>query len=174
MLTYYYLKQTNSTAKFYDVYDYIVNKVEEVEKAKKEILLEKMLFKENVVDELSTRRITIDDIDLMSGLEFEGFVNELFNKMGYKTKLTKASGDQGIDIIAERDGIKIGIQAKCYSQSVGNSAIQEAVAGKAYYNCEKIAVVTNSHFTKGAVSLARANNVILWDRKMLIEKLGYF
>ncbi|NMM64161.1 hypothetical protein HBE96_16155 [Clostridium sp. P21] len=36
---------------------------------------------------------TIDDVDLMAGSEFEIFVGELFKEMGYKTIVTKASGD---------------------------------------------------------------------------------
>ena len=43
--------------------------------------------------------ITLNDIDLMSGYEFEEFVAGLFKKMGYATEVTKASGDQGIDVL---------------------------------------------------------------------------
>ena len=66
----------------------------------------------------------------VTGFEFEVLIANLFYSMKFTTQLTKASGDQGIDVIAEKNGIKYGIQAKCYSGSVGNSAIQEAVAGK--------------------------------------------
>ena len=37
--------------------------------------------------------------------------------------MTAISGDQGVDIIAYRDRVKYGIQCKCYSSNVGNSAI---------------------------------------------------
>ncbi|HCK64906.1 MAG TPA: hypothetical protein DHW49_01445, partial [Anaerolineae bacterium] len=70
---------------------------------------------------------TIDDIDLMTGQEFENFIAELFSRLGYETEITKASGDQGIDVIALKNGVKIGIQTKCYSGTIGNRAIQEAV-----------------------------------------------
>ena len=76
------------------------------------------------------RSYSISDIDLMSGQEFEQFLAALFSKMGYRTEVTRGSGDQGVDVIASKDGTRIGIQAKCYSGSVGNSAIQEAVAGR--------------------------------------------
>jgi HJR/Mrr/RecB family endonuclease len=107
----------------------------------------------------------------MNGLEFEKFIAELFNKMGYDSEITKASGDQGIDVIASKNGNKIGIQAKCYSNSVGNSAIQEAVAGKNHYRLDKAIVVTNNVFTESAQQLAQSNSVILWDRNMLKEKI---
>ncbi|WP_302760034.1 restriction endonuclease [Christensenella hongkongensis] len=117
--------------------------------------------------------ITLNDIDLMSGYEFEEFVAGLFKKMGYATEVTKASGDQGIDVLAKKNETIIGIQAKCYSSTVGNSAIQEAVAGKNYYNCDKAMVITNSTFTSAAKELAKSNNVILWDRDILKEKIQY-
>lgn len=115
---------------------------------------------------------TIDDIDLMGGLEFERFIAELFIKMGYAVEVTKASGDQGIDVIAEKNGRKIGIQAKCYSSKVTNSAIQEAVAGIQHYRLDKGMVVTNNWFTVSAQELAESNNIILWDRNRLKEKLS--
>jgi len=116
----------------------------------------------------------IDDIDLMDGTEFENFISLLFSKMGYKSEVTKHSGDQGIDVIAEKRNYKIGIQTKCYSNSVGNSAIQEVVAGKSYYSCDKVIVITNNYFTNAAADLALANNVLLWDRNILVEKIKQY
>lgn len=116
-------------------------------------------------------KYTIDDVDLMTGAEFEEFVGLLFKKMGYSSQVTKQSGDQGLDVIATKNGIKIGVQAKCYSNTVGNSAVQEAVAGKSFYNCDKVIVITNNYFTPAAEELAQSNNVILWNRDMLKEKI---
>lgn len=117
------------------------------------------------------KKYTLDDIDLMSGTEFEEFVSTLFRQMGYNTKITQTTGDQGIDVIAVKNGVKLGIQAKCYTNTVGNSAVQEAVAGKGYYSCDKVMVITNNYFTSSAASLAQSNNVVLWDRDFLKMKL---
>lgn len=118
------------------------------------------------------RALTIDDVDLMGGTEFESAVCALFKAMGYAVHATRQSGDQGIDVIAEKGAVKIGIQAKCYASAVGNGAVQEAVAGKVFYGCGKAMVVTNSTFTKSAVELAAANGVILWGRDILMQKLA--
>lgn len=115
---------------------------------------------------------TIDEIDMMSGREFEEFISILFQKMGYTTRMTPATGDQGIDIIATKNNIRIGIQAKCYTNSVGNSAVQEATAGKGFYSCDKVMVITNNYFTSSATELAQANNVVLWDRDFLKIKIS--
>lgn len=135
--------------------------------------IKKIKFKERL--KLATKaqetHYTIDDVDVMNGNEFEYFVCKLYSKMGYKSEVTKQSGDQGLDVIAEKDNKRIGIQAKCYSGAVGNSAVQEAVAGKSYYHCDKVVVITNNHFTSSAIELAQSNNVILWDRDILKEKI---
>lgn len=126
---------------------------------------------EQLTNGIKTNKITIEDIDFMDGYEFEDFVSKIFKKMGYVTQVTKSSGDQGIDVLAIKDNIKIAIQAKCYSGNVGNHAVMEAVAGMKFYDADKCMVITNSMFTKSAKELANINKVILWDRNKLIQKL---
>lgn len=87
--------------------------------------------------------------------------------MGYASKTTKASGDQGIDIIAEKDSVKLGIPAKWYVSKVTNSAVQKVVAGLAFYNCNKGPIISNNYYTNAAVELAYKNNITLWDRDTL-------
>ncbi|MBR7091754.1 MAG: restriction endonuclease, partial [Clostridia bacterium] len=129
-------------------------------------------FIQSLSDEYTAQEsITIDDVDMMTGTEFEAFIKQYFERLGYTAAVTKASGDQGIDVIAEKRGIKTGIQAKCWSGAVGNAAVQEAVAGKSFYQCDKVMVITNRYFTDSAIQLAKANDVILWDRDILKEKL---
>ena len=114
----------------------------------------------------------IEKIDQMDGRSFEMFIANLFESRGYKTTLTKTSGDYGIDVIIENDFLKIGIQTKCYTQKVGNFAIQEAFTGLKHYKLDKAMVITNNYFTSAAIQLAKENNVILWDRNKLIQELN--
>lgn len=88
------------------------------------------------------------------------------------TEITKSSGDQGMDIIAEKGGNRIGIQSKFYSSKVTNKAVQEIFTALNHYNCSKGIVVTNNYFTDSAVELAQSNNIILWDRDILKSKIG--
>lgn len=108
------------------------------------------------------------NFDNMEGHEFEYFCADVLRKNGYENvEVTKGSGDQGIDIIAYKEGIKYGIQCKCYSSDIGNKAVQEAFAGKTFYSCHVAAVLTNRYFTKSAKELAEKNGVLLWDRTKL-------
>ena len=82
---------------------------------------------------------------------------------------TKLSGDDGIDIIAEKEGINYGFQCKCYSSPVGIKAVQEAFTGAKMYNCDIAVVITNNSFTPQAIHAAKQTRVRLWDRSKLIE-----
>lgn len=109
------------------------------------------------------------DLESMSGYEFEMFLEELFIKMGYKAHQTSLSGDQGADLVIEKFGEKTAVQAKCHTNVVGNTAIQEIVASCKYYHCTKSMVVTTSSFTRQAEKLAESNDVELIDGKKLNE-----
>ena len=69
----------------------------------------------------------------MNGYQYEEKCAQLLRDEGYaKVEVTPSSGDQGIDIIAYKDGQKYGVQCKYYEGTVGNKAVQEAFAGAAY------------------------------------------
>ncbi len=106
-------------------------------------------------------------IDAMSGEEFEEYLKYYFENQGYKVKLTPVTNDYGADLVLKRDSEVTVVQAKRWNEPVGNSAIQEVVASKGYYKATKAMVVTNSTFTTNAINLAKANDVILWDRNYI-------
>ena len=94
----------------------------------------------------------------MRDTEFEEYLVEVFCALGATARRTGKSGDQGVDLVVEIGDRCIAIQAKGYHHSVSNSAVQEAVAGKAHHRCCSAAVITNSCFTKGEIELALSNN----------------
>lgn len=120
------------------------------------------------MEQLTNTTCSMSYIDSMEGHEFERFIAALLCRLGYqKVEVTRGSGDQGVDILAEKDDIRYAIQCKCYSTDLGNSPIQEVNTGKAIYHCHVGVVVTNRYFTKGAKDAAIATGVILWDRTKL-------
>ncbi len=112
-------------------------------------------------------------IDYMTGEDFELYVAQLLGNIGfYNIHTTKGSGDQGVDILAEKEGMKYAFQCKRYDKPVGNNAVQEVFAGKFFYHCHVAIVVTNNYFTKSAKDLANENGVVLWDRNYLQKFIG--
>ena len=105
-----------------------------------------------------------DLFDDMDGHEFEYYCADLLRDRGFvEVEVTKGSGDYGIDILAEKEGVTYAIQCKKYSSPVGVKAIQEAYAGKDYYDRMVGAVLTNEYFTKPAVEAAKKLKILLWD-----------
>lgn len=120
------------------------------------------------ISDCQTKCGNITSYDQLDGYDFEKYCTEVLgNNNFYNIELTPGSGDQGIDIIAYKDGIKYGIQCKRYSSDVGNFAVQEAFSGKVFYNCHVAVVLTNRYFTRSAKELAEKNGVLLWDRDKL-------
>ena len=113
----------------------------------------------------------------INGHDFERWVARGLGRHGWKVKVTIGSGDQGIDVIAERNGRRLGIQCKLYSGNISNKAVQEAHAGKVHYRLDDAAVLTNSKFTPSAQILAKSTGTYLlshFDIPALHKKLqGY-
>lgn len=128
-----------------------------------------------LVDRLATRLehfnpekfVTMYLVDAMDGFEFEDFLVKIFQTIGYDVKETKRTQDQGADLFVTRFGKRMVIQAKNYSGSVGNSAVQQVISAKTFYSCDDAMVVTNSYFTKSAKELAESAMVRLIDRNEL-------
>lgn len=111
------------------------------------------------------RRKEVRHFDQMEGHEFEFFCAGLLEKKGFtEVEVTKGSGDFGADILAEKEGVTYAIQCKCYTSPIGVKAIQEAYAGRDYYDRMVGAVLTNQYFTAPAVEAAGKLKILLWDR----------
>lgn len=111
-------------------------------------------------------------IDVMEGHDFEYWCATALELNGFShVEVTKGSGDQGVDILATKDGVKFAFQCKRYKSPLGNSPVQEVYAGKSFYDCHACGVITNQSFTDGAKDLALKLGVILWDRTWIIEQL---
>lgn len=101
------------------------------------------------------------NIVVKNGLDYELYVEKYLQNLGYIVKRTPKTGDQGVDLIAEKNEDRKAIQCKYYSKPVGNKAIQEVIAGANFYQCTSAAVVTNSSFTKSARQLAENSDIEL-------------
>lgn len=97
----------------------------------------------------------------INGFEFEAWVADALGKFGWDAQVTQGSGDQGIDVIAQKQGKSIGLQCKLYSGAVGNKAVQEALAGTKYHGLDLGAVISNAEYTRSAKDLAATAGILL-------------
>jgi HJR/Mrr/RecB family endonuclease len=104
------------------------------------------------------------DYSKMGGVEFEGYLARLLQQNGFTgVRGTPTTGDQGADLLANKDGKKIVIQAKRYEGTVGNKAVQEVASAVSFYAADEGWVITNSRFTKSAKELAQKTGIHLVD-----------
>lgn len=115
--------------------------------------------------------IDLQEIDAMSGHAFEHYVGQLLSQQGYQTEVTRGSGDNGVDIIAKMNGTRWAIQCKRQASNISRNAISDAVAAtkSTLFNCSRAMVVTNSYFSKAAISYAHSTNCVLVDRDTLAK-----
>ena len=118
---------------------------------------------------------TVQGCDDMEGHDFEHLCADALRANGYKqVQVTQASGDYGIDVLAQNNGVSYAIQCKRYNSPVGNHAVQEAYAGAAYYGSSVPVVLTNQDFTPAAREMAASLGVKLWGRSELDDLLRVY
>lgn len=107
----------------------------------------------------------------MKSLEFEDYIANLFKNLGYKTEVTGGSHDKGIDVVAEKNGIKYYIQCKKFITSKVTvhdvrdfyGALADHLAnGKGYF-------ITTNKFTLEAEKFAEDKPIELIDSFGLIK-----
>lgn len=105
----------------------------------------------------------------MDEYDFEYLVADIWKERGWQTTVTTASGDRGIDVIAEKNSPftqKQIIQAKRYSADnrIGSEDIQQySSLKKLEDNVDTVVIVTTSSFTPQAEQMASDLNVKLID-----------
>ena len=109
------------------------------------------------VEEITAPKFHAD----MSPEEFERYCASVLRERKWDARVTPPSGDQGVDIVADKRGLRIVIQCKKYSKPVGNRAVQEIVAGIAHRDAQRGVVVATSGYTSSAIKLAASNEVLL-------------
>jgi restriction system protein len=97
----------------------------------------------------------------MSPTEYESYCAEELRVVGWHAETTKATGDQGADVIASRDGVRLVVQCKKYTNAVGNDAVQQVIAAKMFHDGHIAAVISSAPFTVSAKLLAAKADVVL-------------
>ena len=124
--------------------------------------------KKKIIQSVGEISEDIEDINKMTGEQFEKYVAERLNEAGWlDVKTTPKSGDHGVDIFAVKDGEKYVFQCKRYKQSVNTPAVQEIYTGKGVYKADYAVVITNSTYTKKAREMAKELDVKLWNLEMI-------
>lgn len=93
----------------------------------------------------------------MTPKQYEDYIGTLFENKGYTVSVSPLSNDWGLDVIAIKDGEKIGIQAKMYGESnrsVNRRVIMELYGASAYQDCTRTILATNGDILPDAIKVA--------------------
>jgi restriction system protein len=111
--------------------------------------------------ETDTRDFIIETLmTQLDGVDFEHFVAHLLETMGYRARVTRASGDGGVDIIVHRDplGLEppiIKVQCKRTTSSMGGPDVQRLTGSLAPGGTEMGLFVTLGPYSRDALHLER-------------------
>lgn len=115
-----------------------------------------------------------------SGFPFEQFLAEVFRAHGWTAHtgvaLTGRCAPHEVDVLLEKKGKRVGIEAKFHNEPGGKTDIKDALYVRARYDDLKLApeassrvdegwLVTNTRFTRNAIRYAQCSNLPLigWD-----------
>jgi restriction system protein len=120
----------------------------------------------------------ISDIDRRPNLleltpkEFEAFIQNLFTKMGFDTKLYQASGDGGIDCVAYDPhpitGGKFIVQAKLYTRTVQPTHVRDLWGTVQHEGATKGIMITTSGYGPDSYKFAGGKPLNLIDGSGLL------
>jgi restriction system protein len=121
-----------------------------------------------------------DDQDLlrrlreMNPMEFEGYIAQLFRSLGYASHAVGRTGDHGVDVEIEKDGVTHLVQCKKYSETnkVGEGEVRNFLGaldhqharGKGYF-------ITTGYFTLAAEKFAEDKPIELIDGDDLVKHI---
>jgi len=103
--------------------------------------------------------------------EFEDYIAHLYSQLGYKTERVGKGYDKGVDVIAEKDGLKHYIQCKKYITSVvGVNELREFYGAIADHLAQaKGYFITTNKFTLEAEKFAENKPIELIDGYKLVK-----
>ena len=107
---------------------------------------------------------------------FEKLCAELFNRMGYESKVTPKTNDGGYDILLSQNNQRTIVECKCYSMQhkIGRPAVQKLVGANSTILADRMIFITTSDFSENAVVYAHEADVELINGCKLLELLKQY
>lgn len=108
----------------------------------------------------------------LTGYEFEDFVGQVFLKNNYTVHATKKSGDGGIDLVIEKENIRIAVQCKAHSKAVGPSVVRDLYGTMNHFGFNKGMLVSLNGFISGVYTFVKDKEIELISVHELIKMSG--
>ncbi|MCI0330728.1 MAG: restriction endonuclease [candidate division Zixibacteria bacterium] len=116
--------------------------------------------------ELKRKRFWLEQ----DGYTFEKNIAKVFERLGHKVRLTKSSGDEGVDIFVDDDKI---VQCKATRSQIAPAIVRDLYGTMRDKKAKKGIIVSTGGFSSGCYGfVARHKNIQLWDLNKLLEVAG--
>ena len=105
----------------------------------------------------------------LKGVEFEKALERLYSDLDYSVHRTKASYDEGIDLILYKDSKKIIVQCKGHEKPIGVGAIRDLYGTMMHSRAESAVLACPVGFTDGVRKFAKGKPIELLAAKELVD-----
>jgi restriction system protein len=104
----------------------------------------------------------------LRGVKLENEVAIIYRELGYAVETTKATGDEGIDLILRRDGSTTLVQCKGRSKSIGVGAIRDLYGVLMHHRADRAILVCPIGFTEGVIAFVHGKPIDLLSAAQLV------
>jgi hypothetical protein len=105
----------------------------------------------------------------LKGVKFEKALERLYSDLGYSVHRTKASYDEGIDLVLQKDNKKIIVQCKGHEKPIGVGAIRDLYGTMMHSGAESAVLACPVGFTEGVRKFAKGKPIELLAAKELVD-----
>ncbi len=105
----------------------------------------------------------------LKGTKFERALARLYKKIGYVVSQTKGSGDEGIDLILVKEGVRTVVQCKGHAKPIGVSAVRDLYGAMMHFGAKNAVLACPAGFTKGVIEFVKGKPIQLLAASELVE-----
>jgi HJR/Mrr/RecB family endonuclease len=105
----------------------------------------------------------------LGGVVFENELAALYRKLGYGVETTKATGDQGIDLILRKNGATVLVQCKGHSRPIGVGAIRDLYGTLMHHKADRAVLACPVGFTQGVIDFVQGKPIDLISARELVR-----
>jgi len=107
--------------------------------------------------------------ETLRGVEFEEALACLYFDIGYDVKITKGSGDEGVDLFLRKDERVIVVQCKGHGKPIGVGAIRDLYGAMIHFEADSAILACPCGFTVGVIKFASDKPIQLISASDLVE-----
>lgn len=115
----------------------------------------------------------LESLRELSPSEFEQVIAGFFQSMGYRTRLSEASHDHGVDVLVyDGKGQKWIVQCKRYRGVVGEPILRDLLGAMLHERAQRAYLMTTGSISKKAREWVRGKPIIIYDGQGLVRLLN--